>query len=452
MKNNYMHQMYMGTIGDMKTLEHHFAQMAEKGWLIDKIGVLTHRYRAIEPCKKTFFVDLLPQITAFDYPENEDAQDYRSICEASGWTFAAANKQFHVFYADGENPAPMPIHTDNALQAKIYLKACRKYEMLWLFYALFMFWLSSPIGKGVELFLSNISLFLAIGYSFFLIGFIWTFGFILRWYIRTRKSAKNELPLPKVNYRLSRIRNKMFAVGIIILIVCMITGIMMEIIGGMSLIILPMMLMPLSAVGVGFWIRRQIDTRKRTRAANIRLFIIVMIIMEIVLLGGMGFAIKGILSSPLRGSDSLGNRPVLTLNDVGITGEPTSSNTHINGTFAVPVDYEYWEVRFPGSAQTQVYKTINKTLTRWLYDHCAKEFEKEFDAVRSTTPSVLILTPEEASFWGAEESMVYFHTGNNAAELLLLRGKTILRLTIEGEDMNLETVAGAVKKIWSELE
>ena len=113
MKNSYMRQVYMGTIGDMKTLEQHFAEMAAKGWMIDKIGLFAHRYYAIEPCEKRFFVDFLPQITAFDYPENEDAQEYRRICEESGWRFIAANKQFHIFCADGDNPAPVPIHTDN---------------------------------------------------------------------------------------------------------------------------------------------------------------------------------------------------------------------------------------------------------------------------------------------------------------------------------------------------
>jgi len=444
-----MHQLYMGTVGDTKTLEQHFTRMAEQGWMIEKIGLFTHRYRAVEPCKKCFFVDLLPQITAFDYPENEDAQDYRSICEESGWDFIAANKQLHVFCADGENPAPMPIHTDNAIQAKIYLKACRKYELPWLLYALFMFWFSSPIGKGVELFLSNISLFMAIGYCFFLIGFIWTFGFVLRWYMRTRKSAKNDMPLPKVNYNLSKLRNKVFLVGIVVFLVCMITGIVLEIVGGMSLIILPMMLIPISAVGVGFWVRRQIDTKRRTRAANIGFFIIVIVVMELVLLGAMGVVVNGIISSPLH-SDSLDNRPVLTLNDVGITDAPSSYNTRIKGTVAVPVDYEHWEINQQGSTRTQVYRSISSTLTRRLYDHCAEGLANDFDAIRSTTQEVIIFTSEEAAFWGAEEGMAQFYTGSNAAELLLMNGKTILRLTIEGEDMSLETVSQAVQKLWGD--
>jgi len=171
MKTVYMHQLYMGTVGDMKNLEQHYSDMASKGWLIDKIGLFTHRYRAVEPCKVHFFVDFLPQITAFDYPENEDAQDYRRICEDAGWNFIAANKQFHVFCADDKNPTPIPIHTDNSIHAKIYLRASRKYELPWLLYAVLMFCLFSPLSRGINLLLSNILLFMTIGYSLFLIGY-----------------------------------------------------------------------------------------------------------------------------------------------------------------------------------------------------------------------------------------------------------------------------------------
>lgn len=170
MKQNNRRQVYMGVVGDMKNLEHHFSLMAEQGWMIDCLGVFTHRYRAIEPCKKSFFVDFLPQITAFDYPENEDAQDYRAMCEASGWTFITANKQFHVFCAEGNTPAPTPIHTDNKIQARIYLKASRKYEIGMFFISLLMLWFFSPLNRGVELFLSDMFLFMSVGFSIFWSG------------------------------------------------------------------------------------------------------------------------------------------------------------------------------------------------------------------------------------------------------------------------------------------
>ena len=451
MKTSYTHQIYMGTLGDMKNLEQHYSDMAEKGWMIDKIGAFTHRYRAVEPGKKRFFVDFLPQITAFDYPENEDAQDYRRICEESGWNFIAANKQFHIFCADGETPAPVPIHTDNSVQAKIYLRACRKYELPMLLVAILMLWFFSPMGRGVELFLSNILLFTAIGYFCFLIGFAWTFGFVGQWYIRTKNSAKRNLPMPRVNRRLANIRSKVFAAGAVAYLACIITGVVLEVIGGMPLEIGLIAIAPLLAVFVGLGIRRRIDTKKRTRAGNIRLTVIVLVVMEIFLIGGTALAVMRMPFS--HNADSLGNRPALTVKDVGATAPASRSDIRVNGTPVVPVDYEYWESSREGSVRTQIHCSVNITLTKLLYDSFAKDFERQFSYALADTPdSIAVLTSDEAAFWGAENGMALDLANNTDIELLLRNGKTILRISASGNNMNLETVIKAVQRLWKDSE
>jgi hypothetical protein len=450
MKTGFMHQVYMGTVGDMKNLEQHYADMVEKGWMIDKIGLFTHRYRAVEPCKKRFFVDFLPQITAFDYPENEDAQDYRRICEESGWNFISANKQFHVFCADDENPVPIPIHTDNSIHARIYLKASRKYELPWLLLATLMFGINSPLRKDVELFLSNIYLFMTIGYLLFLIGCIWTLVFVICWYIRTRKSAKNDLPMPKVNRHFAYLRNKVMLTGTIALLACMITGVVLEVIGGMSALLLPIIFMPLIALIVGLWIRRQVDTKRRTRAGNIALTVAVIVIMEIVFLSVMAFAITNI---PFKSnSDSIGNRPVLTLSDVGVTAESKYYGTQIRGTIAVPVDYDYFETSGDGSVHTQVYRTINRALAQSLYDHFALKFTEQFAWRLNGLPNeaIMVLSPDEAAFWGADKGVRFIYANSNAIEVLLWNEKTVLRLSAEGLNMDFDTISQAIRGLWEE--
>jgi len=450
MKTVYMHQVYMDAVSDMKNLEQHYSEMAQKGWLIDKIGLFTHRYRAAEPCKKHFFVDFLPQITAFDYPENEDAQDYRLICKKAGWDFIAANKQFHVFCADIENPVPIPIHIDNSIHAKIYIKACRKYELPFLIYALLMFWLYSPLGKGAELFLSNIYLYMTIGYSLFSIGYLWTLGHVIYWYIRTRKSSKNNLPMPIVNRQLAKLRNKTLLAGAIAFIACTIIGIVLEVIGGMPVVFILIMAMPVSAFGVGLLIRRQIDTKRRTRAGNIGLAVTVIIVMEIFFIGGTVFAIMNIPFT--LNSDSLGNRPALTLKDVGVTSEPNHSTTSVKGTIAVPVDYVYWESGSGGTVNTQVYRSVSKTLSRWLYEHLAEEFTEQFtrrlDDMNYLQESIVVLSPNEAAIWGAEKGIAFNYANSNAVEVLLWNDKTILRLSAESMNMEVDTVNQAVLNLW----
>ncbi len=295
MKTAYKRQVYMGAIGDIKNLEAHYSEMARKGWMIEKIGLFTHRYRAAEPCEKRFFVDLLPQITAFDYPENENAQEYRRICEESGWRFVAANKQFHVFCADAENDSPVPIHTDNAIHAKIYLNACGKYELPWLLFSAPALWFFSPLSRGEQLLQSDILLFMAIGFLCFLPGYLWTLGFVVSWYARTKSAAKNNRPVPLVNKRRATLRNGVFLAGTVALLVCVILGVVLEVAGGMPLALGLIALMPLSAVGVGLWIRRQVNTKRRTRAGNIALAVAAIVIMEIVILGVTIFTVRNLI-------------------------------------------------------------------------------------------------------------------------------------------------------------
>jgi hypothetical protein len=412
--------------------------------------LFTHRYRAVEPSKRRFFVDLLPQITAFDYPENENAQDYRRICEESGWNFITANKQFHVFCADGENDSPIPIHTDNGIHAKIYLKACKKYELPVFLFSLVLLWFISPMGRGAELLLSNILLFQAIGYFCFLPGYIWTLAFVIRWYVRTRRSAKNDLPMPLVNRHCANLRSIVFIAGFALLLICSILGIVLEIAGGMPLTVGLIVVLPLLALCVGLWIRKQIDTRRRTRAGNIGLTVAALIIMEIVIVGGTIFAI---MNMPFTlDADSLGNRPALTISDAGDNSEPRRSRTNINGTAAVPVDYEHEEFGGEGAVSTHVYRTVNRTLTNWLYDHLAEQFSERYnewmDISDDDQDSLAVLSAADADYWGAEKGMAFQFADSNAIELLILNDKTILRLSADGTNVSLESLRQAIKKLW----
>jgi hypothetical protein len=451
MKTTSMRQVYRGTIGDLKNLEQHYSEMAEKGWLIDKIGLLTHRYRAVEPGGRRFFVDLLPQITALDYPENENAQDYRRLCEESGWRFVTANKQFHVFCADEDTDAPIPIHTDNAIHAGIFLKASRKYELPVFLFSLVMLWFFGAVGKGAELLLSDILLFQAVGYVCFLPGYLWTLAFTLRWYARTRVSAKRGLPMPRVNRRLAKLRSHTFFAGLLLFGLCTLVGFALEIAGGLPIAIALSLCIPLSGLGVGLWIRKQIDTKRRTRAGNLRLTVAALVAMEVILVGGAIFAIMNVPVS--ADTESLGDRPALVLADVGELSEPQRSHVFIHGTAAVPIEYRYAEFGGGSSVGTQVYRAVHRTLTSWLYDHLEDEISEQFreraeisgDAQHAPT----VLSAEEAADWGAEAG-VRVRYQSNAVELLLWRDRTILRVFADGANMKPETVRQAVRELWGE--
>lgn len=452
MKPTYLRQMNMCTIGDLKSLEPHFAQMAEKGWMIEKIGLFTHSFIAVPPCKKRFFVDILPQITMFDYPDNMQAQDYRRLCEESGWSFVTASKQFHVFCAEENAPDPVPIHTDNKIQAQIYLKASRKSELLAMGYALFtivFLTLMQLLTSGIEIFLSDLATFQMIGNVFFLAGYTWVVGFILSWHNKTKKSAELDLPMPKVDYRLSRIRGKVLVVCIVLYLLCLLTGVILESFGGMPLGFLSILIIPVVAFLVGLWLRRRIDTRNRDRKTNKRMFILTMVVLEIVFLSLVGFVVWKTLSTG-RDEETLDDRPAITLRNIGIT-DVKNSNTRIDGSVAVPIHYTYWEWGGDGSVETEVYRSVSKTLSRALYQNLVRDFEKSLHNREAYTGDGIDLSSSDAAVWGAEEGVAMNTASGNTIELVLLRDKTILRLTLSGEEMNEDTATQAVSALWERL-
>ena len=464
MKTSYIRQVYTGAVGDTKNLEIHFAEMAMQGWMIEKIGALVHRYRAIEPSKKRFIVDFLPQITAFDYPENEDAQDYRRICEESGWTFVTANKQLHVFYSDEGTAEPVPIHTDNKIQAQIHLSMCRKYELFNLISPMFIFGLlvfPNILYSGMELFLSNIQTSILFGSTLFLGGYFWHVGFVISWYQQTKKSAKLDLPLPTINYRLARIRQRVFSIGALAFVVCLITGVSLDILGGMPIGFLLIVVIPLVGLGVGFWVKNQIDTKRRGRKANIALTIIAIGITQVIVLSAVMF---GILQSiPNRDmSAGIGNRPALTLYSVGIYQEPEHTSSFIRGSIAVPIHYSHWEMNRQGDVSTEIYRPIHSLITRGLFNRFTRKAVegRNLAELRGIDGEIRFLTDEEARFWGVDEGVIavnfdiespepILHSGSTI-ELILMNGNTILRLSVFGEGVEIESIAQAVRSLTSD--
>lgn len=102
----------------------HLARMAERGWLLDKIGRWTWQYRRIEPKTLTFSVNYFPKATQFDPGPSEEQETFYDFCQHTGWTLAAASGQMQVFY--NERPDPVPIDTDPALEIDAIHQSARK--------------------------------------------------------------------------------------------------------------------------------------------------------------------------------------------------------------------------------------------------------------------------------------------------------------------------------------
>lgn len=99
---------------DRTGLKVHLADMAARGWLLEKIGQFLWTYRRTEPRALTFSVCYFPRASAFDPCPSEEQETFYDFCAHTGWVLAASSAQLQVFYNEQEDPTP--IETDPVLE------------------------------------------------------------------------------------------------------------------------------------------------------------------------------------------------------------------------------------------------------------------------------------------------------------------------------------------------
>ena len=87
---------------DYKAIEIYLEEMAEKGWMIEKVGRLTAKFRAIEPQKLKFYVDVFKEGGPLTPEKTKEAEVYRKHCYELGWIFITSQDYLQFFYADGD--------------------------------------------------------------------------------------------------------------------------------------------------------------------------------------------------------------------------------------------------------------------------------------------------------------------------------------------------------------
>lgn len=102
---------------DRSGLERRLARMAEKGWLLEKIGTSLWTYRRIPPRKLTFCVYWFPTASAFDPEPSEEQRTFYDFCQHTGWVLAASYGQMQVFYNEAEDPTPIETDPMTAVDA-----------------------------------------------------------------------------------------------------------------------------------------------------------------------------------------------------------------------------------------------------------------------------------------------------------------------------------------------
>ena len=110
---------------EFQAIEKKLSEMAERGWMIEKMGLYFWTYRPIEPKKISFAAVYSPKLAEFAPDGAEELEQLKEYGAWSGWKHAARwNGKLQVFY--NEDPDPIPMETDAAVQLENIHKAMKK--------------------------------------------------------------------------------------------------------------------------------------------------------------------------------------------------------------------------------------------------------------------------------------------------------------------------------------
>ena len=188
---------------DRTGITEHLEEMAAKGWLIEKMGVWSWRYRKIEPKRLRFSITYFPKATPYSPTPAVGQETFWDLCAEAGWVLAAESAQVQVFYNAHEDATP--IETDPEVEFRTMDHAMRKTSINT--YILLLILSVAQLGLQVwrlksdpiEVFSSTLSLSSTFGYLPLMLV---TGSELIRYFLWRRKArAAVEAGLPVPNLK-----------------------------------------------------------------------------------------------------------------------------------------------------------------------------------------------------------------------------------------------------------
>ena len=171
----------------------HLAEMAKKGWLIEKLSNFGWTYRRIEPKKLTFYVSYFPKASEFDPEPTEGQKTFYDFFRHTGWELAATSAQMQIFYNEQKNP--VPIETDPVVEVETIHRAAKKsffpthivLLLLSVWYG-FLF-VSRLLGDPIGLLSSTSQLFSGFAFTMVFLVCVVELSAYYMWYAKAKKAA-----------------------------------------------------------------------------------------------------------------------------------------------------------------------------------------------------------------------------------------------------------------------
>ncbi|MBP7279607.1 MAG: DUF2812 domain-containing protein [Sedimentibacter sp.] len=415
---------------DYKAMGEYLGEMAEKGWMLEKVGRYIAKFRAIEPKKIKFYVDVFKEAGPLTPEKTESSEEYRKLCQESGWTFITSQDYLQFFYAAGDSQ-PVPIQTDEEIEQKIVEHTLLKNELRGvLIFAILAIFI---LVRNIPLKYTNLLSFTGVTSTFlFPVLCILTAipaGYSIIWMIKARRNIKNGISITKPTWKSARRRTMLFYGPTWIIILFYSMSFIID-----SFFKPDIMAFVFLGPGIGtifgLTIRYLVKNNKIAKDAVLNYFVIGMIIVIIFV------QIAGRLifdwSEDIYMTDSIPDGyPIITLEEITKKTSEGSVRREFKPGMSpiVPKHHTYYEYENLGDSARSInikyYKAINSYFAEIIFNGITEKLEKGMKWRGMTIFTKNIITDDEMkNLWGMDNLALT----EERDELIIQKGNIVLHV------------------------
>lgn len=211
---------------DTASITNRLEQMAQKGWMIEKIKGNLYKYKKAEPKKVKFAVAYFPKVTSYEIYPTEKQRNYLDWCEQMGWQTVVLNKQLRILMSEDVNA--VEIETDamtqlgniHATAKKIFVKnrLIAVINMIMVLTGFLLRFIADPLGFINDA-ISIPAVILAVFFGVKDVVYLFKY---MRWH---RKSAQTTEILPVKQNKKLRLITTLMGLGVLLwAIYCLLTS------------------------------------------------------------------------------------------------------------------------------------------------------------------------------------------------------------------------------------
>lgn len=307
----FMYQPYECT-----AVEEYLEDMAEKGWLLEKIRGFLFTFKKIEPKKLKYSADTFSKISVFDVDDSDVAMDYREYCIAAGWKYICQSGKIQIFYTeDVENIVPIQTDAEEKFTS-IFKSSLYNVFMNLIVAVLFGLNLYLQFFQGTLEYdlTSNLSLFIGVMMLAFIAMNLTSVLSFFIWVIRSKAKEKNDNFIPYNNYKQLKRKNRLnkIYIGIVIIGLMFVVASTNDILSIISV----MISIGLTSIFGAVLIKKFINRKKYSNPVKFAISVVGILITIIITINITMFGLRITSNIHEEGAD-LPQKATFTLSDLG---------------------------------------------------------------------------------------------------------------------------------------